>query len=101
MKTGLTRGTIAALLLLAAAPAMAQMPAPGGAGPGGAGAGAAGGGNAALFQICREDLATYCAGVTPGNGAVRACIKENYRSFSPDCKAALMQAMMQRQQQGQ
>ncbi|MCS0494100.1 cysteine rich repeat-containing protein [Ancylobacter sp. MQZ15Z-1] len=52
-----------------------------------------------FVQNCRQDLATYCSGVQPGNGAVKGCIRDNFRSFSQPCKSALRQMMAQRSQQ--
>lgn len=126
--TSFLRSTLVAVVLAAATPALAQdvpagtvpdgepmtqtpmPPGAGGAQPGGQGqfggqgqpGGAGQGGpNQALMQQCRSDIATYCAGVTPGSGGIKSCVKENYRRFSDGCKAALRQAMMQRKQQAQ
>ena len=40
-------------------------------------------------QACKSDLEQHCAGVQPGEGRLRACVKENFAAFSEPCKAAL------------
>ncbi|QIB35164.1 cysteine rich repeat-containing protein [Ancylobacter pratisalsi] len=52
-----------------------------------------------LVQTCRQDIATHCSGVQPGNGAVKGCVRDNFRSFSQPCQSALRQVMAQRNQQ--
>jgi hypothetical protein len=51
----------------------------------------------ALAQACRNDFASYCAGVTPGDGGMKGCVRDNFRSFSAPCKDVLKQIMAQRQ----
>ena len=41
-------------------------------------------------QACKADLAQNCAGVQPGAGQLRACVKEHFNVFSEPCKAALL-----------
>src|SRR5262245_12358895 len=41
---------------------------------------------------CREDVARLCAGVTPGEGRVRDCIRAHAKELSPGCSARLQAA---------
>jgi hypothetical protein len=45
---------------------------------------------AMVRQACRAELEQHCAGVRPGAGRLRACVKEHFTSFSEPCKAALL-----------
>ena len=38
---------------------------------------------------CVHDIQTICQGVQRGNGAIRTCMKQNWKKFSPACKAAI------------
>lgn len=49
-----------------------------------------------VAQACRSDFASLCANA--GQGSMKTCIRENFRSFSQPCQGALKQAMAQRQQ---
>lgn len=40
-------------------------------------------------QACGHDIMTLCKGVKKGDGAIKACMRDNYRKLSPDCKAAI------------
>jgi tRNA U34 5-methylaminomethyl-2-thiouridine-forming methyltransferase MnmC len=42
-----------------------------------------------LRKACGQDIHTLCKGVKPGNGAIRQCMRQNWRKFSPGCKAAV------------
>ena len=42
---------------------------------------------AAPVNPCRADVARLCAGVTPGEGRVRDCIRAHAKELSPDCRA--------------
>jgi hypothetical protein len=53
---------------------------------------AAGAASGALAAACHDDLQKYCDGVQPGEGRYKACMKEHWREFSPECKKALKQA---------
>lgn len=44
-------------------------------------------------QACKAELEQHCAGVQPGNGRVRACVKEHFAEFSEPCKAALLSSV--------
>lgn len=41
---------------------------------------------------CREDVARLCAGVTPGEGRLRDCIRTHAKELSPGCSARLQAA---------
>jgi len=38
---------------------------------------------------CTSDIRSYCAGVQPGGGRIRACVKEHLDQLSEPCKARL------------
>jgi len=42
-----------------------------------------------MSGACKQDLATLCANVAPGEGRLRACMRTNYRLLSPGCKDAI------------
>jgi hypothetical protein len=48
---------------------------------------------AAIRQACKTDLQQHCAGVQPGAGRLRACVRENFGAFSEPCKAALLSSV--------
>ncbi|HKI14836.1 MAG TPA: hypothetical protein VKA12_07485 [Roseiarcus sp.] len=50
---------------------------------------AAGGGSCHLRKTCAVDLDALCAGVTPGEGRVRACLMAHMASMSTFCSAKL------------
>lgn len=45
---------------------------------------------AAVRQACGAELQQHCAGVQPGDGRLRSCVKEHYAEFSEPCKQALL-----------
>ena len=65
--------TVASLLLMAPVAAMAQ--------------------GSAVRQACRAEIQQHCAGVQPGEGRLRACVKENFAAFSEPCKQALLSSV--------
>jgi hypothetical protein len=65
--------TIASLLLMAPVGAMAQ--------------------GAAVRQACGSEIELHCAGVQPGEGRLRACVKENFAAFSEPCKQAMLSSV--------
>ena len=67
-----------AILLLSASGAMAQMRP----------------GARAVLQACKPDIAQFCGQVPPGEGRVKACMKEHIRELSEPCKEALFQAWL-------
>jgi hypothetical protein len=50
-------------------------------------------------QVCAADFQKACPDAKPGNGALKACAKAHFMSFSRPCKSAL-KAMRARMQQG-
>jgi hypothetical protein len=61
---------------------------------------------AAVQQACGADFQALCPGLTPGDGKLGACIRENRAKLSPGCTTALqslrgMQQQRQRQEQQQ
>jgi Cysteine rich repeat len=48
---------------------------------------------AAIRQTCGPELQQYCGGVQPGDGRIRACVKEHFTAFSEPCKQALLNAV--------
>ena len=50
---------------------------------------------------CLQDVKTLCAGVQPGGGRIRDCIREHRAQLSQDCKMAIADRMMARRQNRQ
>ena len=67
-----------AILLLSASGAMAQMRP----------------GARAVLQACKPDIAHFCSQVPPGQGRVKACMKEHIHELSEPCKEGLFQAWL-------
>src|ERR1700719_790995 len=67
------RLTIACFLLMAPVGVMAQ--------------------GSAVRQACGPELQQHCAGIEPGEGRLRACVKENFGAFSEPCKQALLSSV--------
>ncbi len=67
------RLTIACLLLMAPVGAMAQ--------------------GVAVRQACGPEIQQHCAGVAPGEGRLRDCVKENFATFSEPCKKAMLSSL--------
>jgi hypothetical protein len=66
----MTRVAFTSLLLLPSASGMAQqMP---------------------VRQACAAEIQQHCAGMQPGEGRIRACVKEHFAEFSEPCKQALL-----------
>jgi hypothetical protein len=68
-----SRLAVASVLLVAPAGAMAQ--------------------GTAVRQACRAEIQQHCAGVQPGEGRLRACVKEHFAAFSEPCKQAMLSSM--------
>jgi hypothetical protein len=51
-------------------------------------------------QICAADFQKYCPGVQPGAGAIRACIKSHFMSFTKPCRKALWTVRGEMQHEG-
>jgi hypothetical protein len=66
----ISRLTIASLLLVAPVGAMAQ--------------------GVAVRQACGPEIQQHCAGVEPGEGRLRACVKEHFAAFSEPCRQAML-----------
>ena len=69
-----------AVLLLSAAGAMAQQK--------------MGTGARVVLQTCKPDIAHFCSQVPPGQGRIKACMKEHVHELSEPCKEALFQAWL-------
>ena len=67
------RLTIASLLLAVPVGAMAQ--------------------GVAVRQVCGPEIQQHCAGIQPGEGRLRACIKENFAAFSEPCRRAMLSSV--------
>jgi hypothetical protein len=67
------RLTVASVLLMAPVGAMAQ--------------------GAAVRQACGPEIQQHCAGVEPGEGRLRACVKEHFVAFSEPCKQAMLSSV--------
>ena len=48
---------------------------------------------ATVRQACGPELQQHCAGVQPGEGRLRACVKENFAEFSEPCKRAMLSSV--------
>jgi hypothetical protein len=69
---------IGAVLLLFTSGAMAQMRP----------------GARAVLQACKPDIARFCSQVAPGQGRIKACMKEHLQELSEPCKEGLFQAWL-------
>jgi hypothetical protein len=47
----------------------------------------------AVRQACGTEIQQHCAGVEPGEGRLRACVKENFAAFSEPCKRAMLSSV--------
>jgi hypothetical protein len=45
-----------------------------------------------VAAACKADVDKYCPGIKPGDGTLKACMKEHRKELSPDCKKELMEA---------
>lgn len=48
---------------------------------------------AVVRQACGTEIQQNCAGVQPGEGRLRACVKENFAAFSEPCKRAMLSSV--------
>jgi hypothetical protein len=48
---------------------------------------------ATVRRACQAELQQHCAGVEPGEGRLRACVKEHFAAFSEPCKVALLSSV--------
>ena len=51
----------------------------------------------AIFQACKSDIETLCAGIQPGGGRIGECLKANKEKLSAGCKAAMIEAFKAKQ----
>ena len=42
-------------------------------------------------KVCKTDVANLCAGIVPGTGGIRACIKAHIAEVSDPCRDAMSQ----------
>ena len=47
-----------------------------------------------VLQACKPDIARFCSQVPPGQGRIKACMKEHVHELSEPCKEALFQAWL-------
>ncbi len=47
----------------------------------------------AVRQACGAEIQQHCAGVQPGEGRLRDCVKENFAAFSEPCKQAMLSSV--------
>ena len=52
----------------------------------------------AVMEACKHDVQTLCAGIAPGEGRIKACLKTNHQSLSPGCKEAIRERRRERMQ---
>lgn len=43
-------------------------------------------------EACAKDVETHCAGVTPGKGAIKKCLKDNESKLTSQCGAHIKEA---------
>jgi hypothetical protein len=48
----------------------------------------------AVLQACKPDIARFCSQVPPGQGRIKACMKEHIQELSEPCKEGLFQAWL-------
>jgi len=44
----------------------------------------------AMAKACAKDIKTVCAGVKPGGGKLKDCVKSHYNDLSADCQVAIV-----------
>ena len=47
-------------------------------------------GFAAVAQPCADDIKKLCAGIQPGEGRIKACIKSHLTELSPTCQDVVL-----------
>jgi hypothetical protein len=50
----------------------------------------------AVLNACKPDIREFCSQVPPGQGRIKACMKEHVRELSEPCKEALFQAWLRK-----
>jgi Cysteine rich repeat len=48
----------------------------------------------AVLQACKPDIARFCSQVPPGQGRIKACMKDHIQELSEPCKEGLFQAWL-------
>jgi len=48
----------------------------------------------AVLQACKPDIRQFCSQVPPGQGRVKACMKDHIHELSEPCKEAMFQAWL-------
>lgn len=48
----------------------------------------------AILGACKQDIEKYCSQVPPGEGRIKACMKQHLHQLSEPCKEALFQAWL-------
>ena len=48
----------------------------------------------AVLKVCKPDIARFCSQVQPGQGRIKACMKEHLQELSEPCKEGLFQAWL-------
>ena len=48
----------------------------------------------AVLQACKPDIARFCSQVPPGQGRIKARMKEHLQELSEPCKEGLFQAWL-------
>jgi Skp family chaperone for outer membrane proteins len=46
----------------------------------------------AAMKACASDVKSQCAGIQPGDGRIKACIKSHFNDVSAPCQAVLVKA---------
>jgi len=46
----------------------------------------------AAAKACAGDVKSLCAGVQPGEGRIKACVKDHFKDLSEPCQAVLLKA---------
>jgi hypothetical protein len=46
----------------------------------------------ATAKACAKDIKSVCAGVKPGGGALKDCVKSHFSDLSADCQVAIVRA---------
>jgi hypothetical protein len=47
-----------------------------------------------VLQACKPDIRQFCSQVPPGQGRIKACMKEHIQELSEPCKEAMFQAWL-------
>jgi hypothetical protein len=48
----------------------------------------------AVLQACKPDFARFCSQTQPGQGRIKACMKEHIQELSDPCREGLFQAWL-------